>query len=193
MYGPVQYTLDEYRTYILSNSLTVLEQQRIQQSKLTDAELDAFLTKHPEFAAKKYPTIQTILYQMDEKDCLGKDKETIAAQMTELVEKNGDKEGERLSIKEAVFSEETKHQDLLTRPIFFHAVMEAPQQGKIIEPVFENRHWYAAKIVSVQQAKSKNNINYEWYLMKYCQCQIQEQIETDIANAQIQQIKIIKE
>ena len=189
IYGPVAYGVDEYREYVISNTLIQLERQHYAELEdtLSDKELETFAAQHPEVQILRYPAVTLTLYKVSGQ--AGALPEQTAQQAQHLVEQLGQGKDELseqtdgISGETRVFSEDTKHQDLLMCPELFYAVMDQPEPEKIVGPVEVHGVWYVGKVTEVEQVPDSVAENREWYLSKYCQYQIEKQIETDVQKA----------
>lgn len=191
VYGPVEYPLEEYRQYILSNALVALEEAYCEQwrTELTDDDIAAFLRRHPEVKPVRYPTVEVTLYRASESESglSSQQLEQTGEELAASLRKGEEVNPEYWTQEQTVFSEETKHQELLARQELFYAVMQQPQPDQVVGPLYCNGSWYTAKVTKVQQEDDQENR--EWYLQKYCQYLIEEQIRDGAADAEIRRVR----
>lgn len=191
VYGPVEYPLEEYRQYILANALVALEQKYCEQqrTKLADEEIAAFLRRHPEVKPVHYPTVEVTLYRASERETglSGPQIEQMGEELAASLRNGEEVNPEHWTQEQTVFSEGTKHQELLARQELFYAVMQQPQPGGVVGPLFSSGSWYTARVTRVTQQETQENR--EWYLQKYCQYLIEEQIRDSAADAEIRKLR----
>lgn len=185
VYGPVEYGLDEFRTYILSNGLIAWENQLIQAQgpAVTTEELENFRQTHADSQLSRTPTVVVLAYW-------GED-ETEAEQAVsawKAGQEMPDAWADQFRAESMIFSEENKSAFLRCCPELWELVMQA-EEGDVIGPLTVDGQTVIGKVASVTWKEEPVEARRDWYLHKYFEHRIQQSIEEAVADARVVRIR----